>query len=184
MSLAGSASPFRSAQHFWIAGFSNRLEWSKRGTDMNISLRKFLRAQLACLSLFPPLAGAQSTDASRNLDECRAGRSTCDHSRLNQSESADVALALHTRNVVNCRAGFDSCDRSNLSGPEATALAVAEHKSNVAACQDGMQSCDKSKLTQSEAQDSSAADHHRNLTDCRDAVGSCDHSKLTQSEAG
>jgi hypothetical protein len=88
---------------------------------MKISLRKCLGVQVACLSLWPILSFAQSSDLSQKLADCKAGRDTCDRSKLSQSEVNDVALAVHGRNVVNCRNGYDSCDRSKLSEPEAIA---------------------------------------------------------------
>jgi hypothetical protein len=67
---------------------------------MNISLRKCLGKQVACLRLWPILACAQSSDLSSNLANCKAGRDTCDRSKLSQSEAAEVALVVHRQNVV------------------------------------------------------------------------------------
>jgi len=78
---------------------------------MKVRFRKYLRTQVAFLSLWPMLAFAQSSDLSQNLAECKAGRDACDRSKLSQSEASDVALAAHMRNVVNCRNAYDSCDR-------------------------------------------------------------------------
>src|SRR5579864_2759166 len=118
---------------------------------MKVRLRKCFGALVTCLSLWPILAFAQSSDLSQNLAACKAGRTICDRSKLSQSEATDVALAAHGRNVPNCRSGYDSCDRSRLSEPETIALAVADHQRNVTDCNDGMQSCDPSKLTTFEA---------------------------------
>jgi hypothetical protein len=152
--------------------------------NMRVTLRKCLWAQVACLSLWPVLALAQSSDLAQNLADCKNGRETCDRSKLNQSESADVALAGHGRNVSNCRNGYDFCDHSKLTEPEAVALAVADHQRNVSNCNDGRGSCDRSKLTQTEAGEMAVAENQRNLANCKDGVGDCDRSKLSPSEAG
>lgn len=81
---------------------------------MRVSLRKCFWAQVACLSLWPVLALAQSSDLFQNLEACKDGREACDHSQLSHSQSADLALAVHRRNVSNCRKGYDSCDHANL----------------------------------------------------------------------
>jgi len=86
---------------------------------MRVTLRKCLLAQVACLSLWPVLAFAQSSDLAQNLADCKNGRETCDRSKLNQLESADVALAGHVRNVSDCRNGYDFCDHLKLTEPEA-----------------------------------------------------------------
>ena len=127
---------------------------------MRVAPHKYLYA-LACLSLWSTLAFAQSSDLAQNLDACKAGRPICDKSKLNPTESADVALAAHGRVVADCRSRYDACDRSKLSPPEAMALAVADHQRNVSDCNDGMQSCDRAKLTPAEARDASAADRLR-----------------------
>jgi hypothetical protein len=108
---------------------------------MKSSLRKCFGALVTCLSLWPILAFVQSSDLAQNLETCKAGRDTCDPSRLTPSEAADGALAAHVRNVVNCRNGYDPCDRSKLTEPEAIALALADHQRNVSDCTDGMQPC-------------------------------------------
>src|SRR4029077_5030208 len=139
--------------------------------NMKNNLWKCLWTQVACLSLWPVLAFAQSpglaqNDLGQNLEACKAGREICDQSKMSPSQLADLTLVLHLRNVANCRNGYDSCDRSKLSDPEAMALAVADHQRNVSDCNDAMQSCDPSKLTQSESRDSSVAQHRRNISDC------------------
>jgi hypothetical protein len=85
---------------------------------MNISLRNCLGKQVACLSLWPILAFAQSSDLSSNLANCKAGHDTCDRSKFSQSEATEVTLVVHRQNVVNCRNRYDSCDRSKLTAPE------------------------------------------------------------------
>ena len=117
---------------------------------MKVGLRKCF-APVAYLSLWPILAFAQSSDLAQNLADCKAGRDSCDRSELSQSETTDVALAVHRQNVVNCRDGYNSCDRSKLTEPERIALAVAYHRRNVSDCDEGMLSCDRSKLTPIEA---------------------------------
>jgi hypothetical protein len=139
---------------------------SKGGKNVKSTLRKCFGALVACLSLWPILAFAQSSDLAQNVAECKAGRDTCDRSKLSQSEATDVALAAHFRNVVNCRNGYDPWERSKLTEPEAIALAVADHQRNVSDCTDGMQSCNPSKLTSSEAHAMAAAERQRNLTAC------------------
>ena len=116
---------------------------------MKVSWQKCLWAQVVCLSLWPVLLLAQSSNVAQNLEACKIGREACDRSKLSQAELREVALAGHGRNVVNCRNGYDSCDHSKLTEPEATALAVADHQRNVSTCNAGMASCDRSKLTQS-----------------------------------
>src|SRR5579863_9645449 len=59
---------------------------------MKVSLRKCFGVQAACLCLWPILAFAQSSDLSQNLADCKAGRDTCDRSRLSQSEVSRPAL--------------------------------------------------------------------------------------------
>jgi hypothetical protein len=66
---------------------------------MKFSLKKCFGALVACLSLWPILAFAQSSDLAQNLEACKAGRDICDRSRLTASETMDVALAAHGRNV-------------------------------------------------------------------------------------
>ena len=44
---------------------------------MRTTFRRFLLAQ-ACLSLWPILLLAQSSDLSQNLEACKAGREPCD----------------------------------------------------------------------------------------------------------
>jgi hypothetical protein len=149
---------------------------------MKFNLKKCFGALVACLSLLPVLAFAQSSDLAENLDACKAGRDTCERSRLTPSEATDVVLAAHVRNVVNCRHGYDPCDRSKLTEPEMIALAVADHQRNVSDCTDGMQSCNPSKLTSSEAHAMAAAGRQRNLTACKEGWGACDRTKLSPSE--
>ena len=149
---------------------------------MNVTLRRCLWAEVACLTLGPVLLFAQPSDLAQNLADCKSGRDACDRSRLSQSELVEVALARHEHNVSDCRNGYDSCDRSKLSEPEAIAAAVADHRRNVSNCNDGIASCDQSKLTRSEARETAVAEHLRNLENCKDRIGTCDRSKLTQSE--
>jgi len=130
---------------------------------MKSSFRQILCTHVACLSLWPILAFAQSPDLSQDLEACKAGSEACDPSKLSAAQETDVALARHARNVANCRNGRDSCDHSQLTGPETIALAVADHQRNVSDCNDGMQSCDRSKLTPAEARNSSAAERQRNV---------------------
>jgi hypothetical protein len=120
---------------------------------MKVSPQRRFWVELVCLGLFAILACAQSSDPAQNFPDCKAGRESCDRSRLSPAEAAEVAAAAHNQNVVNCRSGYDSCDPSKLTQPEATALAVADHQHNASVCKNGLQSCDKSKLTASEAQD-------------------------------
>src|SRR6202008_1529743 len=112
----------------------------RRRKNMKARVRKYLWAQAACLSLClsPILAFAQSSDPSQNLAACKAGRDSCDRSKLSQSEATEVRLAAHMRNVTNCRDGYESWDRSKLSEPETIALAVADHQRNGTNCNDGM----------------------------------------------
>ena len=117
---------------------------------MKANLRKYLWAPVACLSLWPVLAFAQSPDLSQNLEACKAGRETCDRSRLSAPQLAEVALASHGRNVANCRNHYDSCDRSKLTASEAREMTVAEQQRNFTACKDGTGACDRSRLTLSE----------------------------------
>ncbi len=131
---------------------------------MKASFWKYLWGPVACLSLCPVLAFAQSPDFSQNLAACKAGREACDQSRLSAVQLTEVALANHARNVANCRNHYDSCDHSKLSEPETVALAVADHQRNATDCNDGMQSCDRSKLTPSEAREMDAAQQERNFT--------------------
>ena len=120
---------------------------------MKINLHGSLCAQLACLILWPALSLAQSSDLVQNLGDCKAGRVTCDRSRLSLSQAAELDATDRERNVSNCRNGFRDCDHSKLTGPQAIALAVADHQRNVSACKDGMASCDPARLTQSEARE-------------------------------
>ena len=60
---------------------------------MKTSLRRCLWAQVACLSLWPILAFAQSPDLAQNLEACKAGSEACDQSKLSAAQLADVALA-------------------------------------------------------------------------------------------
>src|SRR5689334_10823717 len=103
---------------------------------MKAPLRKCLLAPVACLSLWPIVVLAQASEPVQNLADCKAGRESCDHSRLSPSQSADVAFARHGRNISDCRNGYDSCDHSKLSEPESIALAVADHQRNVSNCND------------------------------------------------
>jgi hypothetical protein len=112
---------------------------------MKINRSKYLWAQVACLSLWPVLLCAQSSDLAQNLADCKNGWESCDRSRLSESESADVARFEHRRNVASCRNGYDSCDRSKLTEPEAIALAVADHQQNVSNCKNGTSPCDPSR---------------------------------------
>jgi len=57
---------------------------------MKVSLQK-LWVQVLCLSLWPILGFAQSSDLAQNLADCKSGREACDRSKLSQSESAEVA---------------------------------------------------------------------------------------------
>ena len=66
---------------------------------MKASLRKCLWAQVACLSLWPILAFAQSPDLAQNLETCKAGREICDRSKLSAAQLAEVTFAAHGRNV-------------------------------------------------------------------------------------
>jgi len=113
---------------------------------MKVSLRKCFGVSVGCFSFWSILAFAQSSDLTSNLANCKAGRETCDRSKLSQSEATEVAVAVHRQNVVNCRNGYHSCDRSKLTEPETIALAVADHERNVSDCNQGMLSCDRSKL--------------------------------------
>jgi hypothetical protein len=135
---------------------------------MKVTMQTLLWALVACLSLWPILVFAQSSDVARDLEACKNGRATCDRSKLAQSESAEVAVTEHARAVSNCRNRLKSCDPWKLTGPEATALAVADHQRNASDCREGIGFCDRSKLTQSEVRDSSVAEHQRNFSDCRD----------------
>jgi hypothetical protein len=105
---------------------------------MKINFSQYFWLQIACLSLLPIPAGAQSSDLAQNLADCKNGRESCDRSRLSESGLAEVALSRHQRDVANCRNGYNSCDRSKLSESEAIALAVADHKQNVSNCAMGI----------------------------------------------
>lgn len=48
---------------------------------MKINLSKYRWAQLACLSLWPILLCAQSSDLAQNLADCKSGWESCDRSR-------------------------------------------------------------------------------------------------------
>jgi hypothetical protein len=126
--------------------------------------------QVACLSFCSVLAWAQSSNAARNLAECRAGNNACDSSKLSPADLEATSTARHERNVFDCRNGFTSCDRSKLTEPEAISIAVAQHQRNVSDCKDSMSSCDRSKLTASEAREVGVSEHQRNLADCKDGV--------------
>ena len=82
---------------------------AKGGKYENQTSKISLRA-VSCLSLWPVLLLAQSSNLAENLTDCKNGWETCDRSRLSQSEPADVALSDHRRDVSNCRASFASCD--------------------------------------------------------------------------
>jgi hypothetical protein len=118
-------------------------------------LKRFGMILSACFGFWPILLVAQPSDATQNLADCKNGWESCDRSKLNKSEFADVAHAEHRREVSNCRNSFQSCDRSKLTPQETIALALADHQQNVADCKNGMTSCDHSRLTPSEASESS-----------------------------
>src|SRR5437660_12390298 len=98
---------------------------------MRVSLRKYLWAQIACLSLLPILAFAQSSDFAQNLEACKNGRGACDRSKLTESESAGVALADHQRNIANCRDRLEPSAHSKLTQSEALVVARADHQRNI-----------------------------------------------------
>ena len=130
---------------------SRRMDTMKAGLPKyrfpKYRLPKYRWALVACLTLWPVLALAQSANLPQNLAACKDGSESCDPSKLSAAQLTEVARAAHVRNVAKCRDGYASCDRSKLSAPEAIALAVADHQRNVNDCNDGMQSCDRSKLT-------------------------------------
>ena len=109
-------------------------KWAK----MKLNLRKHIWIRVACLSLWPALALAQSSDLARNLDACKAGRDTCnrpelrasacDYSKLTPSESKVLADSEHKGNYASCVKGYSYCDRSRLTSSEANAI-PAEQKS-------------------------------------------------------
>src|SRR5579872_6141359 len=113
---------------------------------MKVNLRGCLWTQLACLMLWSALSLAQSSDPRQNLEACKAGRDTCDRSKLSPAQAAELDATSRERNVSNCRNGFDSCDHAKLTAPQAIALAVANHQRNVSDCKDGVASCDPSRL--------------------------------------
>lgn len=83
---------------------------------MRTSLRRYLGTQIACITLWPVLVIAQSTDLAQNLSACKNGWASCDRSKLTRTESDAVAVASHQREVSKCRDNFSSCDRSKLTG--------------------------------------------------------------------
>ena len=72
---------------------------------MKADLRAYLGGLLACLILWPVLSFAQLSDHAQNLAACKAGRGVCDHSKLTQTELAEVIASDHGRNVADCRGG-------------------------------------------------------------------------------
>jgi hypothetical protein len=60
---------------------------------MKVNLRQRPWVQVACLSLWPILLFAQSSDLAQNLADCKNGREACDRSKLTPSQSDAVALA-------------------------------------------------------------------------------------------
>ena len=88
---------------------------------MKTSTRRYLGAQIACITLWPVLVIAQSSDLAQNLSACKNGWASCDRFKLTQTESEAVAVTSHQREVSNCRNNFSSCDHSKLTGPEAAA---------------------------------------------------------------
>ena len=52
-------------------------------------------AYLACLTLFPAVSLAETSDPAANLWACKKGWSSCDHRRLTLSEITEVAVADH-----------------------------------------------------------------------------------------
>ena len=145
----------------------------REAADMRVNVSKHRFMQLACLSFWPILLCAQSSDV-QNLANCKNGWETCDRSRLNASQSAEVAASEHRRDVAKCRNGYDSCDRSKLSESEAISLAVADHQRNVSDCTTGITSCDPSRLTESDGRESSIAAQQRNIGNCHNGYASCD----------
>ena len=83
---------------------------------MKTSPRRYLGKQIACITLWPVLMVAQSSDVAQNLSACKNGWVSCDHSKLTQTESDAVTVTDHQREVSNCRNHFSSCDHSKLTG--------------------------------------------------------------------
>ena len=54
---------------------------------MRTSLRRYLGTQIACITLWPVLVIAQSTDLAQNLSACKNGWASCDRSKLTRTES-------------------------------------------------------------------------------------------------
>jgi hypothetical protein len=94
---------------------------------VKVNLRGYLGATLAFFILWPVLSFAQLSDHAQILAACKAGRESCDRSKLSWTELAEVIASDHGRNVADCRGGLESCNHSNLSAQEAVALAVANH---------------------------------------------------------
>ena len=103
---------------------------------------------VACAMSWPTLlVAAAPADREANLQACIRGSSSCDRSRLTESERTEVVRADHARNVTACRRGFETCERADLSEAETIDLAVIEHDRNVENCTDGIGACDASRLT-------------------------------------
>ena len=51
----------------------------------------------------------------RNLTDCKAGRETCQYSKLTGPETGALTDAEQVRNYRACLKGFGYCDRSRLT---------------------------------------------------------------------
>ena len=91
----------------------------------------------ACFGFWPILLVAQSSDLTQNLADCNNGMTSCDHSRLSQSEAGESSLAQHRRNLENCQDGFGDCDRSKLTQTELGTVDLSLRERNVSNCKDG-----------------------------------------------
>jgi hypothetical protein len=63
----------------------------------------------------------------RNLSACKAGKESCDYSKLTAPEAKVLADAEHKRNYAACLKGHGYCDASRLTPAEARAI-PAERK--------------------------------------------------------
>src|SRR5438132_505968 len=133
---------------------------------MKINLSKYRCAQVACLSLWPILLCAQSSDLAQNIGDCQDGFGACERSKLTPSELMGVDIALRRRNLSDCKSGW-TCDRSRLTSSETIEVNAAEHQRNVQNCENSWADCDHSKLTESEAARIAVAEHQRNISACK-----------------
>jgi hypothetical protein len=62
---------------------------------------------------------------------------SCDHSRLTESEASESSIAQHRRNLENCQDGFGDWDRSRLTLAELGTVDLSLRERNVSNCKDG-----------------------------------------------